>query len=148
MVTQISVADQPGTNPDTVLNAVAAVLPEVGTRPSPAPTAAAQQASAVNSFVSIFNTFLLVFAGIALFVGAFLIANTFSILIGQRTRELALLRAVGASRRQVTRSMLGEALAVGLFGSVIGLALGVPLAIGLEGLLDAPSASGRRRTGS
>jgi len=136
VVTQISVADQPGTNPNTVLNAVAAVLPKSDEAVTGA-TAAAQQASAVNSFVSIFNTFLLVFAGIALFVGAFLIANTFSILIGQRTRELALLRAVGASRRQVTRSMLGEALAVGLFGSVIGLALGVPIAIGLEGLLRA-----------
>ena len=74
---------------------------------------------------------------IASFVGAFLIANTFSILIGQRTRELALLRAVGASRAQVRASMLGEALAVGLVGSVIGLGLGVPLAIGLEGLLRA-----------
>ena len=72
------------------------------------------QRAQVNQFVSFFNTFLLVFAGIALFVGAFLIANTFSILIGQRTRELALLRAVGASRAQVTRSMLGEALAVEL----------------------------------
>ena len=75
-------------------------------------------ANQVNQFIGIFNTFLLTFALIALFVGAFLIANTFSILIGQRTRELALLRAVGASRSQVTRSMLGEALVVGLAGSV------------------------------
>ncbi len=133
---QISVQDKPGTNQDTVLAAIGAVLPKNAEAVTGA-TAAAQMASAVNGFVSIFNTFLLVFAGIALFVGAFLIANTFSILIGQRTRELALLRAVGASRAQVRASMLGEALAVGLVGSVIGLALGVPLAIGLEGLLRA-----------
>ena len=135
-VQQISVQDQPGHNQDEVLTAVSKVLPP-NIEAVTGATAAQQQASAVNSFVNIFNTFLLVFAGIALFVGAFLIANTFSILIGQRTRELALLRAVGASRRQVTRSMLGEALAVGLIGSAVGLALGVPLAIGLEGLLRA-----------
>ena len=136
LVQQISVADQPGTNAETVLAAVAAVLPK-GFEAVTGATAAQQQASAVNGFIGIFNTFLLVFAGIALFVGAFLIANTFSILIGQRTRELALLRAVGASRSQVTRSMLGEAFAVGLVGSLIGLALGIPIALGLQGLLKA-----------
>jgi putative ABC transport system permease protein len=144
-VQQISVAVQSGHSTDTVLNAVSGVLPN-NVEAVTGATAAQQQASAVNSFVNIFNTFLLVFAGIALFVGAFLIANTFSILIGQRTRELALLRAVGASRAQVTRSMLGEAFATGLVGSAIGLALGVPLAIGLQALLRAfgfgPPASG------
>jgi len=133
---QISVAVQPGTNVDTVLNNISKVLP-ANMEAVTGATAAQQQASAVNSFVNIFNTFLLVFAGIALFVGAFLIANTFSILIGQRTRELALLRAVGASRAQVMQSMIGEAFAVGVVGSAIGLGLGVPLAIGLEGLLRA-----------
>ncbi len=133
---QINVADKPGTNPADVLKAVQAALPKTAEAVTGA-TAAAQQASSLNSVINIFNTFLLVFAGIALFVGAFLIANTFSILIGQRTRELALLRAVGASRAQVTRSMLGEALAVGLVGSVVGLILGIPLAIGLEAVLRA-----------
>ena len=69
-----------------------------------------------STFVGVFNTFLLVFAGIALFVGAFLIFNTFSILVGQRTRELALLRAIGASRRQVTTSVMAEAVFIGLVG--------------------------------
>jgi len=78
-----------------------------------------------------------VFAGIALFVGAFLIFNTFSILVGQRSRELALLRAVGASRRQINASVLGEAFLTGLVGSVVGLGLGLLLAIGLYGLLSA-----------
>src|SRR5579862_8760328 len=133
---QISVQDKPGTNQDTVLAAIGAVLPKNAVAVTGA-TAAAQMASAVNGFISIFNTFLLVFAGIALFVGAFLIANTFSILIGQRTRELALLRAVGASRSQVTRSMLGESVVVGLTGSVLGVAIGIPIALGLRALLGA-----------
>ena len=73
---------------------------------------------------------LLVFAGIALFVGIFLIANTFTMLVAQRTKELALLRAVGASRRQVTRSVLIEALVVGAVAAVTGLAAGVGIGAG------------------
>ena len=76
------------------------------------------------------------FAFISLFVGAFTILNTFSIIVGQRTRELALLRIVGASRRQVFRSVLGEAAIVGLVSSLIGLGLGVLAALGLEALLS------------
>jgi putative ABC transport system permease protein len=92
------------------------------------------------------TTFLLVFAGVALFVGAFIIINTFSVLIARRTRELALLRAVGASRRQVSASVLAEALLVGLVGGVLGLAVGVLLALGLQALfsvvgLEIPSGS-------
>src|SRR5699024_9786216 len=77
---------------------------------------------------------LLVFAAIALVVGTFLIINTFSILVAQRSRELALLRALGASRRQVTRSVLGEALAIGFVGSTFGLLAGFGLAVGLKTL--------------
>jgi len=80
------------------------------------------------------NIFLLVFAGIALFVGSFIILNTFSMLVAQRTRELALLRALGASRSQVTRSVLYEALALGLVGSTVGLAVGFGIATGLRGI--------------
>lgn len=80
------------------------------------------------------TTFLLVFAGIALFVGSFLIINTFGILVAQRGRELALLRALGASRRQVVRSVLLEALVVGLIGATLGLALGVVLARAITAL--------------
>ena len=87
--------------------------------------------------LGIFDTALLVFGFIALFVGGFTILNTFSITVGQRTRELALLRIVGASRRQVFRSVLGEAVIVGLVASVIGLGLGVLAALGLEKLLSA-----------
>ena len=83
------------------------------------------------------TTFLLVFAAVALVVGAFLILNTFSITVAQRTRELALFRALGATRRQLTRSVLLEALLVGLVGSTVGLLLGAVLALGLTALIGA-----------
>lgn len=91
----------------------------------------------VGEGLGFFTTALLVFAAVSLFVGAFLIANTFSIIVAQRTRELALLRAVGASRRQIMASVLGEALATGLIGSLVGFLAGLGLALGLFALLDA-----------
>lgn len=100
-------------------------------------TAEEQAASLASDFseaLQFINVFLLVFAGIALFVGTFIILNTFSMLVAQRTRELALLRALGASRGQVTRSVLGEALVVGLVGSTLGLAGGYGIAAGLRAL--------------
>ena len=87
--------------------------------------------------LSFISTFLLVFAAVSLVVGTFLILNTFSIIVAQRTRELALFRALGASRRQVTRSVLFEALVVGLVGSTVGLLLGFALALGLKALFGA-----------
>ena len=85
--------------------------------------------------ISVFNTFLLTFALIALFVGSFIIYNTFSVIVAQRTRELALLRAVGAGRGQVLRSVLVEAFVVGLLASGVGILAGIGLAIGLNALL-------------
>lgn len=86
---------------------------------------AAQEAKDLaTSFLSFITVFLLVFALIALLVGAFIIANTFSILVAQRTRELALLRAIGASTRQVLTSVVVEAATVGLLASAVGLGLG------------------------
>jgi len=96
---------------------------------------AASAAADVQQALGFLNTGLLVFAGISLFVGAFIISNTFSIIVAQRTRELALLRAVGASRGQVLRSVLAEALATGLFGALAGFALGVGVAAGLRALV-------------
>ncbi|HET7690883.1 MAG TPA: FtsX-like permease family protein [Nocardioidaceae bacterium] len=89
-----------------------------------------------NAFLKYIRIFMLVFAGISLVVGAFLIINTFSILVAQRSRELALLRALGASRRQVVGSVLLEALVVGLIGSTLGLGFGVLLAQAIRGLLS------------
>jgi putative ABC transport system permease protein len=91
----------------------------------------------IRENLSFFNTFLLVFAFIALFVGAFIIYNTFSIIVAQRARELGLLRALGASGQQVTTSVALEALAVGLLSSILGLGFGILVAIGLEAAMRA-----------
>ncbi|MCF6526133.1 ABC transporter permease [Streptomyces sp. JJ36] len=93
------------------------------------------QSKAIEQQMSGFQTAMLAFAGISLFVGIFIIANTFTMLVAQRTKELALLRAVGASRRQVTRSVLVEATAVGAVAAVAGLGAGVGIAVGLRALV-------------
>ena len=95
---------------------------------------AEENQSDVQQALGFITTFLLVFAGIALFVGSFLIINTFSILVAQRGRELALLRAIGASRRQIVRGVLLEAFIIGVVGATLGLALGVVLALGIQAL--------------
>ncbi|MGW0004197.1 ABC transporter permease [Nocardia grenadensis] len=91
----------------------------------------------LSEALNFLNYFLLAFGAIALIVGTFIIYNTFSMLVAQRLRELALLRAVGASRGQVGRSVVGEALVVGVLGSLLGLLAGIGLAYGLAGLLNA-----------
>jgi len=91
----------------------------------------------VAGFLDIFNRVLLVFALVALFVSCFIIYNTFSIIVAQRTREMALLRAIGASTRQVTTSILLESIAVGVFASLVGFVAGIALAAGLKVALDA-----------
>lgn len=96
---------------------------------------AEQQQAEVAEFTQIFSIGLLVFAGVSLLVGAFLIFNTFSIVLAQRLRELALLRAVGAGRGQLLGSVLGEAAVVGLVGGVIGAGVGIGLADLLRRLL-------------
>ena len=102
-------------------------------RRSPAPSWPTSRPATSSRALGFFNTFLLVFALIALFVGAFIIFNTFSMLVAQRTRELALMRALGASRGQVTRAVLLEAVVVGLLASAIGLVAGIGVALGPEG---------------
>jgi putative ABC transport system permease protein len=98
---------------------------------------AADNAKAVGQFTKIINYALLAFAFVSLFVGSFIIVNTFSIILAQRARELALLRCLGALRRQLLRSVLGEAAVVGLVASVIGLGLGVLVAVGLKAVFKA-----------
>jgi putative ABC transport system permease protein len=100
-------------------------------------TVASELSSAVDNSLSFISTTLLIFAFIAMFVGAFTIFNTFSITVGQRSRELALLRVIGAGRGQVFGSVLGEAALVGLASSLIGLGLGAVAAIALKALLRA-----------
>ncbi|MEA2192634.1 MAG: putative transport system permease protein, partial [Solirubrobacteraceae bacterium] len=98
---------------------------------------AAEQASDLEDSFSFIRTALLVFGGIALFVGAFVIYNTFSITVAQRTRELALLRMIGATRRQVLRSVVLEAAVIGLIASLLGLLGGLALVPALRALLGA-----------
>ncbi|MGX4732076.1 ABC transporter permease [Kitasatospora griseola] len=94
-----------------------------------------EQSKMVTRSVTGMKSMLLVFAGISLFVGIFIIVNTFTMLIAQRLKELALLRAVGASRRQVTNSVLVEALLIGVIASVSGLLLGIGIGAGMQSLL-------------
>ncbi|MQY16594.1 hypothetical protein SRB5_67960 [Streptomyces sp. RB5] len=96
---------------------------------------ASDQAAMVQTQMDGLRTGMLAFAGISLFVGVFLIANTFTMLVAQRAKELALLRAIGASRRQVTRSVLIEAFAVGTLAGLAGLAAGIGIGAGLRSLL-------------
>jgi putative ABC transport system permease protein len=141
----ISVAAKSGYTPAQLVNEIKPILP----RTTQVRTAAAQAQKATtdtNGFLSIIQNFLLAFAGVALFVGAFVIANTLSITIAQRTRELATLRTLGATRRQVLRSVLLEAFLIGLLASVVGLFLGLGLAKGLNSLfvslgIDLPHAA-------
>ncbi len=142
---QISVAAKHGYTPQQVVNQIKPLLgPSAQVRTG---QGQAQQASKDTSgFLNIFQDFLLAFGGIALFVGSFVIANTLSITIAQRTRELATLRTLGASRRQVLRSVLVEAFVIGTLASVVGLFIGLLLAKGLNSLLvsfgiDLPQAS-------
>src|SRR5579863_3431482 len=130
----INVVTAPGASKPAVRQAIAKILPP-GVQVVTGQTVVNESTNSVDQALGFFNTALLVFAFISLFVGAFTIFNTFSIIVGQRTRELALLRIVGASRRQVFRSVLGEAAITGLVSSVIGLGLGVLAALGLQALL-------------
>ncbi|MDY7084685.1 MAG: ABC transporter permease, partial [Actinomycetota bacterium] len=124
MFTQIVVDAGKGQDPSAVRDRVATALGadyEVKTGEQLAEDSSAQFKEALGFF----NNILLGFAGVALFVGTFLILNTFSIIVAQRTRELALMRALGAGRRQVISSVLVEALTIGLVAAVLGLAAGV-----------------------
>ncbi|MGW3317089.1 ABC transporter permease [Streptomyces fungicidicus] len=131
---------------DTALEAqLKKALPSDAVETTTGTRLADDQAEAIASSMSGIKQGLLVFAGIALFVGTFIIANTFTMLVAQRTKELALMRAVGASRRQVTRSVLIEAFVVGAVAAVAGLLAGVGIGAGLRslmGTLDAPMPDG------
>jgi putative ABC transport system permease protein len=124
-----------GVSPDQLRDRLTAAMPKTADVLTGAQLADETKKNLDNGILKIFTTFFLVFAFIAVFVGAFVILNTFSMLVAQRTRELALLRALGASRRQVTRSVLVEAFIVGTVSSAIGLGVGAVIASGLKALL-------------
>src|SRR5215469_17020471 len=131
---QIDVAATQAVSPQRLRARVAAVLPS-GVEALTAVSAEASQARQLNHQLRFLTYFFGGFAGVALFVGAFVIWNTFSIMIGQRIRELALLRTLGARRAQVFGSVLGEATVLGAVAAAAGVLLGIGLARGLAALL-------------
>ena len=133
---EIAVAAASDTSADELAREVEPLLP-ANAQVQTADAQAKDASKEVGSAIKIIRIFLLVFGGIALFVGSFVIFNTISITIAQRTRELATLRTLGASRRQVLRSVLLETLVIGLVASVIGLLVGLGIAKGLDALFTA-----------
>ncbi len=133
--TQIDLRAAPGVSDTVLKQRVADALGKNFVVRTGAETAKQQQ-SQIGGFINILKTGLVVFAVIGLFTGAFLIFNTFSMLVAQRTRELALYRSFGASRGQVNRSVLVESVLVGLGASVAGLAIGIGVGYGLKQLLE------------
>jgi putative ABC transport system permease protein len=125
-----------GLSQTDLVKRVAPHLP-AGTEVVTGKTVTKESQSALRKALSFFYTFLLIFAVIAVLVGGFMMFNTFSITVAQRTRETGLLRAVGASRRQILGSVLAEAVTVGLIASVLGIGAGLAVAIGLKNLLVA-----------
>ncbi len=103
---------------------------------------ATESAEGIQELFTFFTYLLLGFAGIALFVGVFLILNTFSIIVAQRTRELALFRAMGSSRGQVIGSVLVEAIVIGLISAIVGLAIGIGIGALLGGVLGSALSGG------
>ena len=134
--TDISVDAADGQPLEALRDRVAAAVPAGLTVRTQAEEAGAQAAD-IKDGLKFLNIFLLIFAGVAVFVGSFIILNTFTMLVAQRTRELALLRALGANRRQVTASVLTEALFVGLTGATLGVGVGLGIAGGLRKLFGA-----------
>jgi len=134
MFDSIGVVAEPGVSQDELAARLAPVLPDGEEAITGAELTAEDQAE-VREDMAFFSTFLLTFAVVSLFVGSFIIYNTFSILVAQRSKEMALLRAVGAGRHQVLRSVLLEAAIVGVIASALGLAAGIGVAAGLKALL-------------
>jgi putative ABC transport system permease protein len=133
---EIQVAARQGVSPDKLVGEIRPLLPEAA-EVETAEAKTQENIDDINQATGIFQKVLLAFGIIALFVGAFVIANTLSITIAQRVREFATLRTIGGSRRQVLRTVMLEALFVGLLASVLGLVLGLGIAKGLSSLFAA-----------
>jgi putative ABC transport system permease protein len=134
-VDAIELTIEPGSDLDAIVAAVDAIVPP-GVEAVSSQSVAEEQTAQVKEGLGFLNTLLLAFAGISLFVGIFVIYNAFRIVVAQRTRELGLLRAIGATRGQVTSSVLFESALTGLIASVIGVGAGVLLAIAMEVLIE------------
>ncbi len=136
MFDRIDVRAERGVSQAELAERLSAVVPE-GTEAVTGAAVAKENADATKENFKIVGIILGTFAGIALFVGSFIIWNTFTMTVSQRSREIALLRAIGARRRQVLGSLLLEALGLGLFASAAGFGLGIAVAKGLKWLMDA-----------
>lgn len=139
-LTSVSAAAAPGVTPDELAARVRDALPatvSVKTGEQAAADATAETADAIGSFLT---PVLLAFAGVSVFVGAFIIFNAFSITVAQRRREFAMLRALGASRRQVLGSVIAEALTLGVLASAAGIVAGLGVAKGINALFKAAGA--------
>ncbi|WP_320781016.1 ABC transporter permease [Streptomyces sp. CRN 30] len=138
---EITVRAEDGVSQTALMAALESALPKDTVEMTTGQELADEQARRITSSMDALKQTLLVAAGISLFVGTFLIANTFTMLVAQRTKELALMRAVGASRRQVTRSVLFEAFVVGMIAAVTGLAVGIGIGAGLRSLMGSIGAN-------
>ncbi|MFJ7910747.1 ABC transporter permease [Kitasatospora sp. NPDC096204] len=134
--TGIDVSAGPGTSQYELAQRIEGMLPADQAEATTGQAQADQQAIYVGTLTRGYQKMPMVFAGVALFVGSFLVVNTFTMLVARRTREIALLRAVGATRRQVVRSLLAEATVVGVVASALGFALGLGIASVLPDLLS------------
>ena len=137
---EIDLRAVPGADLDEVRNRIEAFLP-AGTEVISSEEAAEEFGDFFEFFIGPLQTILLTFAFVVLFVSTFIISNTFNIVLGQRVRELSLLRALGATPRQVRRSVLIESLVIGVAASAVGIGLGMLGALGLGALFDAFGAS-------
>src|SRR5512139_3959423 len=135
-VDQVAVKAAEGVSPEQLRDDIAEVLPQ-GVEAMTGRELADDSSEAIRDGLGMFTNILLVFAAVSLLVGSFVIWNTFNVLVAQRRREVALLRAVGATRRQVLGGIVVEALLIGLVSAVVGLFAGVGLAVGIRELLAA-----------
>ncbi|HEY1855140.1 MAG TPA: FtsX-like permease family protein [Solirubrobacterales bacterium] len=133
---QISVAAEDGVSATALKRRIKAEMPP-GVRVETAAENADRSSEKIDEALGFFQTFLLVFGFIAVFVGSFLIFNTFSITVAQRISEFGMLRTLGASRRQILASVLVEAVAIGLVGAILGIGGGFVVALGLNALFEA-----------
>ncbi|MGW1283371.1 ABC transporter permease [Streptomyces sp. NPDC002586] len=132
--TNVNVTAAQGVTNDQLKKNVTAALGQ-GYKVQTAKEVADANQKSIKSFLNVMKYAMLGFAGIAFLVGIFLIINTFSMLVAQRTREIGLMRAIGSSRKQINRSVLVEALLLGVIGSVLGVGAGVGIAVGLMKLM-------------
>ena len=135
LVRYIDVAGEPGVGAEVLASRIDAALPS-GVEAVAQEALVSELEDELSGIISIFGNVLLAFALVAVFVSTFIIGNTFNILLGQRVRQLSLLRALGASSRQIRFGALFEALVIGLVASIVGLAGGVGLALGLRWIMD------------